>query len=161
MKSILLKGINQLVFSNHLKRPELKRNDDHTDENDLLIKVYAVGINKFEILIKKNVYAHFIKGICMVIEISRIVEEYNCKKLKKGYRVIFTFEVNVIKINKIIAVATSNMKDEKALEFGATNYVFHNEENFTANVLKFTKKINLTFDCFGKSMFEKNNYYLY
>ncbi|SBS82422.1 quinone oxidoreductase, putative [Plasmodium ovale curtisi] len=158
MKSILLKGINQLVFSNHLKRPELKRNDDHTDENDLLIKVYAVGINKFEILIKKNVYAHFIKGICMCNGYSEYIIANSIHTLKMDDKITMTEDAS---LPESFVTAFNNMKDEKALEFGATNYVFHNEENFTANVLKFTKKINLTFDCFGKSMFEKNNYYLY
>ncbi|CRG93447.1 zinc-binding dehydrogenase, putative [Plasmodium gallinaceum] len=63
---------------------------------------------------------------------------------------------NILKINKIIAVTSNELKAKKALELGATDYVYHNKENFVENTLKISKNINLIFDCVGKSMFENN-----
>ncbi|CRG98859.1 zinc-binding dehydrogenase, putative [Plasmodium relictum] len=284
MKGVLLKGLNNIVFSNCLKKPVLQKNIYSKEKNDLLIRVSAVGINRIDILIKQNKYLSFPKEKSLGIEISGIVEESNCERFRKNdkvcsllkyngyneyvlansdhtikldnslsiiegasllesfltaYKLIYfiarfpminenftgeksttinngsiglssnnnnlnydeefikkekcksinrlydnyfeneevnvlvygslssvgvnllqllNFEKkrNIIKINKIIAVTSNEIKAKKALELGATDYVFHNNENFTDNILKISKKINLIFDCVGKSMFENN-----
>ncbi|VWU48315.1 quinone oxidoreductase, putative [Hepatocystis sp. ex Piliocolobus tephrosceles] len=62
----------------------------------------------------------------------------------------------IIKINKIIAVTSNENKGKMSLQIGATDYVFHNQENFVSNVLNISQNVNLIFDCVGKSMFEHN-----
>ncbi|SBT87376.1 zinc-binding dehydrogenase, putative [Plasmodium malariae] len=94
MRGILLKGVNKLVFSDCLKKPMLEKGNHCRDENDLLIKVCASGINRIDILIKQNKYAHFPRNKCLGIEISGIIEESNCERFKKNDRVCSLLKYN-------------------------------------------------------------------
>ncbi|ETB58683.1 hypothetical protein YYC_03829 [Plasmodium yoelii 17X] len=281
MKGVILKGINELVFSESLTKPTLEKCKIQNQGNDLLLKVLSVGINRIDLLIKENKYPKFPIGKSLGLEISGIVEESNSNKFKKNdivcsllkyngyneyvlanskhtmkidsdkismfeaasipesfltaYKLIYytarfplinnndnkivenkgdknnttsTYtpisencyyyykqfsnqiygnyfgknEVNVLvygalssvginllqllnyekkrnimNINKIIAITSNQTKAKVAMEFGATDYAFHNDENFVENILNISKNINLIFDCVGGGKIFENN----
>ncbi|KEG00877.1 hypothetical protein YYE_04323 [Plasmodium vinckei vinckei] len=289
MRGVILKGVNELVFSESLAKPTLEKCSIQSQGNDLLLKVLSVGMNRIDILIKENKYPKFPKGKSLGLEVSGIVEESNSNKFKKNdivcsllkyngyneyvlanskhtikidpnkismveaasipesfitaYKLIYytarfplinnndqivenkenidtlnreeetnntttkytpiqendyyyykrfnnqiygsyfgrreinilvygalssvginllqllNYEKkrNIMNINKIIAITSNETKAKMAMEFGATDYAFHTDENFVDTILNISKNINLIFDCVGGGkMFENN-----
>ncbi|CXI24327.1 quinone oxidoreductase, putative [Plasmodium berghei] len=290
MKGVILKGINELIFSESLTKPTLEKCSIKNQGNDLLLKVLSVGINRIDLLIKENKYPKFPMEKSLGLEISGIVEESNSNKFKKNdivcsllkyngyneyvlanskhtmkidankismfeaasipesfltaYKLIYYTtnfplinnnddkivenkenidtlnekgdknntisaytpisgndcyyykrfnnqfygnycgknEVNVLvygalssvginllqllnyekkrnimNINKIIAITSNERKAKIAMEFGATDYAFHNDNNFVENILNISKNVNLIFDCVGGGKIFENN----